>query len=329
MNTWTCAFRKTAWIAGMLAVLLAATALAPRGYTASVDVTALAKAADKELRDGQRDMFSGKKDEAIAKLKSAVEKIKKIKAAEPENVKLELLEPKAKKLAKDLERRTGKKLNLFEKPSTPSLGGLKAKLPGASSKGTSAKATPAKASSANLPYNARRPMEQFKAAYTRANDNCQRYATADPRLKDSYVTRVGDALKYMKSQLEEAKKQAAKSGVTSHPDFDEAATQITEIEKKYAALRQKKSSEDAAAKAVAGDFEERRRGAGGLAGSPVRKLLQQGVRRRHLLERDGPGRDLPGHHREVRERRAAENQGVPGQLYGQVRLDAGRDPQAV
>ena len=245
MNTRIFASRSLAWPTCLLVVLLTATALAPRVGASDVDVAALAKAADKELGDGQRAMFSGKTDDALAKLKSAVAKIKRIKAAEPEHVSIKQLEPKAAKLAKDLERRTGKKLDLFDKPAADAV-------PGATAE--KAPAAPAKSSAGQLPYAARQPMQQFESAYTRANDNYARYATTDADMKDSLVKRVGDSLGYMKANLESAKAEAAKAGVTAHPDFETSAGQIAEIEKKYAEIGEKKAASDAATTALAGDL---------------------------------------------------------------------------
>ena len=78
---------------------------------AAVDDTGpILKKVNKELRQAERDMFSGKTEKAIAALENIKTSLVQIKTSEPNNPKLKTAENKFKKLVKDLERRTGKDL---------------------------------------------------------------------------------------------------------------------------------------------------------------------------------------------------------------------------
>ena len=88
-------------IAGML--VLSIPALAD-------DVKALYKQADQQLRQAQKDMFAGNKDQAVAALDGIRDLLVRAKEADPNNPKVKTYENKYKKLVKDLERRTGKDL---------------------------------------------------------------------------------------------------------------------------------------------------------------------------------------------------------------------------
>jgi hypothetical protein len=99
---------------GWVSVLIPATLLSfcfllltPAGVL-SADVKALQKTAKNELRQGQRQMFSGKIDKALEHLSAARTAIDDLAAADPGNNRLKTLENKYKKLAKDLERRAPK-----------------------------------------------------------------------------------------------------------------------------------------------------------------------------------------------------------------------------
>ena len=79
----------------------------------------IANNAYKELRESEKMMFAGKKKEAIDILLKAAEKINKIKILAPEHKRLKTLESKRDKLKKDLERRTGQKIELPGPPKPP------------------------------------------------------------------------------------------------------------------------------------------------------------------------------------------------------------------
>ena len=74
------------------------------------DTAILLKTVDKELRQAERDMFSGKTEKAIASLENIEKNLAIVKEKDPNNPKLKTAENKFKKLVKDLERRTGKDL---------------------------------------------------------------------------------------------------------------------------------------------------------------------------------------------------------------------------
>lgn len=85
----------------------------------------LAKQVSKDLRSVERDMMGGKKDKAIEGLLAAAGVVEKIRAAAPDHKQLATLDRKMTKLKKDLERRTGKTIDLAagtvkgEKKATP------------------------------------------------------------------------------------------------------------------------------------------------------------------------------------------------------------------
>ncbi len=74
------------------------------------DAKSMLKQVNKELRQAQNDMFSGKNDKAIASLEGIEDLLLKVKAADPNNNGFKSAERKYKKLIKDLERKTGKDL---------------------------------------------------------------------------------------------------------------------------------------------------------------------------------------------------------------------------
>jgi hypothetical protein len=65
---------------------------------------------NKELRQAQKNMFTGKTDKAVAALDKIQELLAKIRSADPNNRNIKTAENKYSKLVKDLERRTGEDL---------------------------------------------------------------------------------------------------------------------------------------------------------------------------------------------------------------------------
>lgn len=97
------------------------------------DAQQLIKDADKALRTAERNMFSGKHDQAQEELDKAADLIEKAKGADPENTRIKSLETKYAKLSKDLEKRRPKQ-------ETPTAEPEKTPAPGA---GAAPKPTPA------------------------------------------------------------------------------------------------------------------------------------------------------------------------------------------
>ena len=91
-------------------MLLLAGAMILSGPALAEDVKDLYKQADKQLRQAQKDMFAGNKDQAVAALDGIRDLLVRAKEADPNNPSVKTYENKYKNLVKDLERRTGKDL---------------------------------------------------------------------------------------------------------------------------------------------------------------------------------------------------------------------------
>ena len=84
--------------------------LSTAAATRAEDVNALLKQVNSELRISQRDMFSGKLDNAVASLENIEALLASVKTEDPDHPERKKAENKYTKLLKDLERRTGKRL---------------------------------------------------------------------------------------------------------------------------------------------------------------------------------------------------------------------------
>ena len=101
------------------------------GGTNNGDLTALAKEADKALRDAQRLMFNSKFEESQELLTKAGTSIEQIKHADPSFAQLKSLESKYEKQKKDLERRVPKdRAETAPEPGSPGKTDESANLPG-------------------------------------------------------------------------------------------------------------------------------------------------------------------------------------------------------
>ncbi len=100
--------RSAPWFAALVKVLSFCMLIAASTGAFAADVKDLEKAASQELRQGQRQMFNGKIDDAMEHLAAARSAIDDLAAADPGNRRLKSLESKYKKLAKDLDRRAAK-----------------------------------------------------------------------------------------------------------------------------------------------------------------------------------------------------------------------------
>lgn len=203
------------------------------------DAKYLLNEANKTLREAQRDMFSGKTDKAVASLEKIKGLLDEAKSADPNNPRIETTENKYLKLIKDLERRTGRDLG---GGTTTTGGGTPAELPPkpeaepmASKSSQAAAPEKAGAPSAKVPYAARQPLGQANQALSSVEDNLKKLADPNwPGGKEGVVKNLDAKLSYAKKMLDEAKKEAAKKGVSSHPDFDEVEAKIAEAEKRVA-----------------------------------------------------------------------------------------------
>lgn len=208
----------------------------------------LVKKADSELRKSKNKLFSGRHADVYDKLLEVNETITAAQNADPAHPKLkkvitEFMKQKQKvedKLGKelpitfnpDLKQQTAQATGAAKKVSSAQKGGAPAAPQMISGGSASKKAKPAK-----LPYDARYPMQQFKNASKSFDSNYKSYQGAATDMQSSYVKRMEDNLKFMKSNLQNATAKSAAKGVSGHADFDDAQQQINEAEKKYAALK--------------------------------------------------------------------------------------------
>jgi hypothetical protein len=239
------------------------------GYSNEDDTEALLKTVNKELRNTERDMFSGKTEKAIASLEKINTMLLKIKADDPNNPKLKTAENKYKKLVKDLERRTGKDLGggtltaaavstetqMAPKPATTESSSEKTQSP------SEVKKTEATSSAAKLPYEARKPMSDAERNLSSIERDLNKLA--DPGYggnKDQLVSNMEKKIDQVKKDLNQAKEMAAAKGVISHPDFDEVESKIASAEKSIAAAtsgyEEVKAAASASAKEVDADVAE-------------------------------------------------------------------------
>jgi hypothetical protein len=227
-------------------------------------LAATASDISKEIRQAERDMFSGKTDKAIAALENIKTMILDLKAADPNNTSLASLESKYQKLVKDLERRTGK--DLGGGTLTAASASTETTLPDKpasevdSEDAAAATATPAAeapaAPAAKLPYEARRPMSQVDRLLNSLARNLENLA--DPEYggdKDQLVGNIEAKLPEIRTTLDEAKGFAAKKGVTSHPDFDSAEARLTEAEQAVAQAKGGYEEQKAAAAAMSEEID--------------------------------------------------------------------------
>ncbi|MDH3328470.1 MAG: hypothetical protein OEM01_04495 [Desulfobulbaceae bacterium] len=103
------------------------------------DADALAKQADKQLRDAERKMFNGENEEALQLLVEASSTINELKAADPTHKKLNSLENKYSRTKKTIDKKLGKTstpppTGTKKTAAQPSSGSTSDKLPGGVSK---------------------------------------------------------------------------------------------------------------------------------------------------------------------------------------------------
>lgn len=249
----------------------------------AADAKALLKQANKELRQAQKDMFAGKKEQAIASLDSIRNLLSQAKEADPNSPRLKSALNKYKKLVKDLERRTGQDLGggtltatkkssetkLPPKPqakesSTPTKLPPKPKAKAASdstklppkpqvkplAKKTDAGGGAPAAKSDKLPYHARQAYKQASRSADRIDSYIAKLNDSNyPGDKEQAVRNAQNNVEQAKKGLAEAKARAAEEGVTTHPKFDELEAKIAAAEKRLAAAATGHQEAQAAASA--------------------------------------------------------------------------------
>lgn len=219
----------------------------------------LAKKMDNQLRQSERQMFSGKKDEAVALFLEASALFDQAKESEPANPQVKTLEQKLSKLKKDLEKRIGGPIGgeapaPVEKPApgTPP--------PAAQPKSAPAPAAPPKTATAKdagkptpLPYNARKPMQDAQNQLRMLENNFKQLQDADHAMAVSLVSRIENNLSYGRQALQEAVNEASKAGAGNHPDLEKIAADFSEAESRLTQAKQKTTEQGAQNAAKAGE----------------------------------------------------------------------------
>lgn len=231
--------------------------LATFSLAVAQDVKGMLQQVNNELRQTQRDMFSGKNEKAVASLEGIKGLLVQVKEADPNNPGLKSAESKFARLTKDLERKTGKDLGggtltsadgssktelppkpeAKELPEKPAAQPSQDKVSGAPEKqagGPPPKtitASDAGTGAEKLPYHARRPIANAERNLQRVNGYVEKLK--DPNFNaDQVVKNMDAALEEARKDFEEGKAKAAEKGVTSHPNFDAIEAGIAEAEKK-------------------------------------------------------------------------------------------------
>jgi hypothetical protein len=171
-----------------------------------------------DLRQAERLMFSGKTEEAMQIITKTGGLIEQVKPAEPQNTQIKSSEAKYLKLKSDIEKRLHKPLTAGGAPAPIAVGAGSAK-------------------PVQLPYDARKPMQDMQNCLRVADRNLQDLVNAPVDQKESLMKRIDENIKGAKDYLESAKSEAARKGVSDHPDFEEGTKIITEAEARFATTK--------------------------------------------------------------------------------------------
>jgi hypothetical protein len=225
-----------------------------------VNVSESIKKAENLRRQSERQMFGGKKEEAAAVLLEALEVFDGAKTAEPENPQVKGMEAKLNKFKQDLERRLGRPIGTEPAPSsTPAAAEAAKPAATASPKpGTPRPAAPAPRTGiptspqkTDLPYNARRPMQNAQNQLRSMESNFERLEQAGIDMVQSLLSRIENNIAQGRTMIEEALDEAAKAGVTSHPDLSALTDAFSDAEKHLESARSKSAEQAAQAAASA------------------------------------------------------------------------------
>jgi hypothetical protein len=233
----------------------------------AADVKELLRQVNKELRQANRDMFGGKTEKAVAALEPIRARLIEAKQADPNHPQIPAYENKYKKLVKDLERRTGKdlgggtltaagghaKVDLPPKPETGPAPKKQTAAPAETALSGSGKTS---AAATQLPYAARRPIRNAGNDLARIDSALEKLS--DPKWnKDQLLANMRKHLESARGNLNAGKAEAAKKGVSSHPEFDTIASGIEKAQRNIAAaaaeVEQSKHRAAADANAVTAD----------------------------------------------------------------------------
>lgn len=191
----------------------------------------LARQASKALRAAERNMMSGKKDEAVEGLLGAAKLVEKLRAASPGHKQLGSLDGKVKKLKKDLERRTGRTIDLES-------GEVKEKEGATPKKKEEKKPTQEK-----LPGGVTHRLKNVDRPLKRAEELISGKNT---RGSDDYrIKQAGACIEQARSLVEDA--VSGYGEYKDHPQVKAAETSIAAMEEKLAAFSRAVEAEAAAA----------------------------------------------------------------------------------
>jgi hypothetical protein len=220
----------------------------------------LAKEAGSLIRKAERNMFSGKNEEAASQLDQAASMIAGIKGQDPGHSKLASLERDFGQVQKKLESKMPKagsstETQLPPKPEAKPLEKKQAAQPAQEAQETKpaeeAEAAPKQAAAdAKLPYNARRPVEMAGRDLDHIESSMERLGDSNWN-QDQLLDNMNRRLESARKNLESARAEAEKKGVTTHPEFDTMEARIQDAEQKIAGAVQgvAKAKETAAASA--------------------------------------------------------------------------------
>lgn len=249
----------------------------------------LAKKAEGELRRTKSDLMTGKYQAVYDKLGVIDGMIAGIQASNPAHPSLAKLVPAFKEQKGAVEQKLGKSLPVKSSlegaapaaaqaaattaaasaakapaaaaPAAPAVGApAAAAAPAAAGQSGSGKATA-------LPYDARRPMDEFSRHYASYESARKELATAQGDDYRLLVKRIGGRVDDMALSLDEARKAAAAKGVTAHPAFDDAAAKLTAARQVSAQVQAEQN------KKVAAAAEKEK--AAGSAGASLKGLLEE------------------------------------------------------
>ncbi len=198
----------------------------PRAFSA--DVKTLEKTVNNELRQGQRQMFSGKIDQAIEHLAAARKAMDELAAADPANSRFKSLENKYKKLAKDLERRAP------ESAPQAISAAAKAQKPDKDGK---------------LPGGLVRRLEGLDRSFAQLDEQFEELAQ-DPR--DALFDFMGNALSGAENEMTSVLKYYAEEVGADHPEIASRKEKLNAYRARY--------DEAAAARSAQADAEAAKKG---------------------------------------------------------------------
>lgn len=223
-----------------------------------VNLSEAIKKAEDLRRQSERQMFNGKKEEAAAILMEALELFDGAKGSEPGNPQVKGMEAKLNKLKQDLEKRIGRPIGAEpapaptaaepQKPAAAAAPKPEAPRPAAPAPQTGA---PKTAPKNDLPYHARQPLQGAQNQLRSLEGNFKSLEQAGTDMIQSLLSRIENNISQGQKMLESAMEEAAKAGVTNHPDLSVLTDAFSDAEKRLENARSKSAEQAAQAAASA------------------------------------------------------------------------------